>query len=129
MQISDAFKKFYAQLYTSKSQVDYDMIFNFLNPINIPRLLSDISKRLEESISQAEIASAIFSMQFNKCPGSDSIPQNFLRIFFLCFLHCYAKSFQNLLDIFYHLPRLSSPLLPKKIRTRLSFPLTGLSPS
>lgn len=69
LQINEIFREFYTQLYTSESQSDHNAIFDFLNTLNTPILSLDFRKRLEEPISQAEIASAILSMQSGKCPG------------------------------------------------------------
>lgn len=74
LQINEAFRDFYTQLYTSDCQSDSNAISDFLSGLNIPRLPLDIKKRLEEPISQAEIASAISSMQSGKCPGPDGFP-------------------------------------------------------
>lgn len=81
MQINDAFKDFYSQLYTSESQPDHKVMLDFLSSLNIPKISTDLKGRLEEPISQAEIASAISSMQSGKCPGPDGFPAEFFKTF------------------------------------------------
>lgn len=80
-QINEAFRDFYAQLYSLEYQADCDEIPDFLNDLGIPGVSADVKKMLEEPISQAEIALAISSMQSGKCPGPDGFPAEFFKKF------------------------------------------------
>lgn len=126
LMINDTFRKLYNQLYTSESHQDTNTITNFLNGLNIPKISLDRSRRLEEPISQAEIAAAVSSMQSNKCPGHDGFPAEFLKKFLpslLPLLHSVSiESSKQGLSLTL-LSRLRLLLLLRKIKTQLNAPL------
>lgn len=79
--LNEAFRDFHAQLYTSEYQADCGKISNFLKDLSIPSISLDLKKKLEESITQAEISLAISAMQSGKCLGSDVFPAEFFKKF------------------------------------------------
>lgn len=132
LQINEAFSDFDTHLYTSEFQADCHEIYKFLNDVNIPSLSPDLKKKLEEPISQAEIALAISIMQSGKCPGPDGFLAEFLKKFSLL-LAPLLCSFLSESHIQGFLPlsftKLASLLKLKKVKTQLIALPIGLSPS
>ena len=75
--INDTFRNFYSQLYTSESLNDNTLVDNFLNSLDMPKVSSDNKTRLDQPITQEEIAAAISSLQSGKSPGPDGFPAEF----------------------------------------------------
>lgn len=66
-----------------ESNTDYGAILDFLGRLNISRLSAEFIKKLEEPISQAEIALALTSLQSGKCLGPNDFPTEFFKKFSL----------------------------------------------
>lgn len=79
--INDTFRNFYSRLYTSDLSNDNTLMKNFLDRLELPTLTHDNKTRLDEPISQGEIAAAISSLQSGKSPGPDGFPAEFFKTF------------------------------------------------
>ena len=84
-QVLAEIKKFYAKLYTSKGEIDE----SYLAKLDIPQLPEEIKMGLENEITVEELGKALFEMPNNKSPGTDGLPAEFYKIFWLKIKHLY----------------------------------------
>ena len=94
-------KLFYMNLYQSGAKdADRDsMIDNFLNNLEIPKLLDNEKQSCEGNISLEECEIILNSFKENKSPGSDGIPIEFYKRFWNVikkpFIECVNESFEK----------------------------------
>ena len=94
-------KLFYMNLYQSGAKdADRDsMIHNFLNNLEIPKLIDNEKQSCEGNISLEECEIILNSFKENKSPGSDGIPIEFYKRFWneikKPFIECVNESFEK----------------------------------
>ena len=80
--ISDAFAKYYAQLYKSQDkEFKEERISDFLKPLNMNKLTTDEASKLVEPIREEEIKETITKLKNNKSPGVDGFAGEYYRAF------------------------------------------------
>ena len=82
--------KFYDKLYTSNKNVAFAY-----EAENIPKVSEDQKQLLSTEITVEEIGVAIRDMPRNKTPGSDGIPADFYKLFFIKMKWMLLKLFQQ----------------------------------
>ena len=77
---------FYQTLYTSKSTPhNKEDTRSFLDSLDIPQISDDSKLKLNSPVSNAEILSALKSLNLNRSPGYDGLPVEFYIVFFFFF--------------------------------------------
>lgn len=77
--ISEAFDRYYAQLYAARTRVSDDQIASYLADIELPRLAPEESKALDEDITLPEVVAAINKLKMVKTPGPNGLPGEFFK--------------------------------------------------
>lgn len=80
MEINDAFKQFYTDLYTSELPKDLAKIDEFLSTTELPKLDQE-DQELDSPFTPKEVEKALSSLQSNKSPGENGFPPVFYREF------------------------------------------------
>ena len=97
-EILDVASKFYAELYTGKTQ-GVDAINEYLDKVNLPELSPERQNSCEGLISQQECEDALKKIKTNKSPGDDGIPIEFYKAFWneigSLLVDVYNESFEN----------------------------------
>lgn len=79
--INNVFKDFYTELYTSKSDLSFSQLNDFLNKLSLPQLKREQQHSLDNVISMEELTKALLSFPPNKSPGPDGFGAEFYQAF------------------------------------------------
>ena len=72
--ISEVFKKFYKDLYTSTCAPDTEEVETFFAGLNLPCISNEQKEQLDAPITEEEIRTTILAMKTGKSPGMDGFP-------------------------------------------------------
>ena len=68
-QINSIFQQFYAELYQSESQMEYNDHMSYLRTLNLPRLSKEEADMLGKPVTLNELKKALQAMKKGKAPG------------------------------------------------------------
>uniref|UniRef100_A0A8D0AP61 Reverse transcriptase domain-containing protein n=1 Tax=Sander lucioperca TaxID=283035 RepID=A0A8D0AP61_SANLU len=80
-EINENFRKFYEDLYTSKTSADTAQISDFLQALHLPKISSSAQKELNANITLEEVKEAIQSFPNGKTPGPDGFSIEFYKAY------------------------------------------------
>lgn len=99
IEINDAFRDYYKELYDSKNEINAQNLNNFLDELSIPNLPNEDKKDLEMEINEEEIGYAIDNMKSGKSAGPDGLPIDLYKKFknklLLPLLEMFLEAFKN----------------------------------
>lgn len=96
-EINTRFLQFYSDLYTSKCNIDSNVMNKFLDDCNLSKISSEDLDKLNIDIHPNEIQKAIAALKSGKAPGPDGIPAELYKKFshiLIPFLHRMFKQAQ-----------------------------------
>ena len=85
--------QFYQRLYSEKQNTSEDVIYDFLNDLNVPSLTTEQSLSSEWNLTEKEIYNSLIYFENNKLPGNDE----FTKEFYCTFLDDIKDTFMKLL--------------------------------
>lgn len=81
IEINNAFKSYYENLYNSECLDTSEDQNNFLDEIEFPQLTEDVKLDLENNLCIEELMEAVQNMSSGKAPGPDGLPLEIYKTF------------------------------------------------
>ena len=78
-EILEEIRTFYEELYTSRTQPD----LNYVEKLQIPKILDEEKASMDRDITMDEMGLALFALPNNKVGGTDGIPPDFYKVFWI----------------------------------------------
>lgn len=117
--INEIFQQYYKKLYTSRVSGNEDQINSFFSNINMPKFNLDQARKLESSITVAEIRKAVSLMNTGKSPGYDGFPVEYYKEYIDILAPVLVKVYQEAFEKGHMPPTFNEALIsliPKKDR-------------
>ena len=99
IEINDAFRYYYKELYDSKNKINSQNLNSFLAELSLPNLPNEDKEDMEMEITEEEIGYAIDNMKSGKSAGPDGLPIDLYKKFKnklpLPLLEMFLEAFMN----------------------------------
>ena len=79
--IAKEISRFFSHLYSEKTKIDQNDLYNFHNDIDVPKLNETDLEGLEKPLTIEEIGKALYKLKNGSSPGLDSLTTEFYKMF------------------------------------------------